>query len=262
MNINDFCTMRRGSPVDILSFHEVEKLQPVIWRNGQRKNALLLLHGFGSTPAVFREMLPALTGYDAIMVPALPGHADSLDAFAAITVDKLLAYGDEVCACLVQEYDQVDVLGLSLGGLIATHLANRFKLHHLYLLAPAFDLHMALNRMLTLARWLNKLGFRYLRSAAGDIHTAKHTEIAYRQLPLSAIIEVLTLIKSFSFKNPSCPTDLFLGSHDSVVSSQQVAARFIDQDNVLIHWLTNSAHVLPLDNDINIIVKCIQDNNR
>ena len=53
------------------------------------------------------------------------------------------------------------------------------------------------------------------------------------------------------------PTDLFLGSFDEVVDSEQVAKRFFNAPQCNIHWLQNSAHVLPLDNDVNAIIDCM-----
>ncbi|ASQ44750.1 alpha/beta hydrolase [Legionella clemsonensis] len=259
MNIDDFRAMRRGIPLFALDKKDVALMAPIERRNGEKKRALLLLHGFTSTPAVFRVMLPSLTFYDAILCPVLPGHADTLKAFAEVKAEAWLKTAEQSCELMLNEFEQVDVLGLSLGGILACHLSNQFKLHHLYLLAPALDLRLPLEHTLKLAKFLTCLGFQEVRGLSGDLFTNQHCEIAYRKLPLAAIIEIFNLIKQLSFNVPDCPTDVFLGCHDKVVSSWRVAARFANKDNVRIHWLSNSAHVIPLDGDIEQIIACMKE---
>lgn len=257
MNLDDFRCMRRGRPLATVSKDDKKLLQAINRRNGDNQRALLLLHGFSSTPAVFRYLMQQLPPYDAIICPLLPGHGVNLDLFSQQKAGEWLPMTEKLCAELVSEFKEVDVLGLSLGGIIANHLATRFKLNHLYLLAPAFDLHLAINQSIQIARFLNYLGFRRLRSYAGNLFTTKACEIAFRQLPLPTIIEVLTFIKEFPFVPPPCPTDVFLGCHDEIVSSEDVALRYQPYAQATIHWLQQSAHVLPLDGDIETILTCI-----
>lgn len=262
MNLDDFRCMRRGRHISTVSKKNASLLNAVEWRSGKTKRALLLLHGFSSTPAVFKLLLPELGFYDALIAPTLPGHAESLKDFSMMKTAALYQFADEICHELCEEFEQVDVLGLSLGGLLACYLSHRFPLRHLYLLAPATDLHLALDKTITLAKGLMKLGFHSIRNMAGNLYTSQSCDIAFQQLPLITLIELLHFIKSYHFSLPECPTDLFLGNHDEVVSSHCVAARFENCKNTHIHWLKNSAHLLPLDGDISTIVQCIAQNNQ
>ncbi|KTD18043.1 alpha/beta hydrolase [Legionella jordanis] len=262
MNIDDLRGMRRGIHLFALSKEDLPLLAAIDRRNGNNERALLLLHGFTSTPAVFRAMVPSFSFYDAIVGPVLPGHADSVEAFANTKAISWLNTAEEACKLLLSEFKEVDVLGLSLGGLLACHLASHFNLHHLYLLAPALDLHLSAQKAIKLAKILSRLGFKEVRGAAGDLFTDEHWEIAYRKLPLSSVLEIINLINTFSFSAPTCPTDVFLGCHDKVVDSQRVAERFKDVDNAKIHWLKNSAHVIPLDGDTESIIACMKENQR
>lgn len=263
MNKDDFRCMRRGKITADLSAEDSKRLLPVNQCQGGKRTALLLLHGFSSTPAVFRQFLNTFTAaYDAVIIPALPGHVLSIEAFATMRATELLSFVEQSCQELIGEYEQVDVMGLSMGGLLATYLANRFTLHHLYLLAPALDLHLNISKTLLLTRFCRWLGFKRIRSAAGNLCKSEAYEIAYRQLPLTTIIELLTLIQQFKFTKPTCPTDLFLGAHDEVVNSHTIANRFAECPSVTIHWLTNSAHVLPLDNDSQQIIDCVLQNQK
>lgn len=261
MNSDAFRCMHRGIQLSTLNKQDFPLLAPIETRGTKNHRALLLLHGFSSTPAVFRLLLPELTtSYDAVFCPVLAGHAQTLESFAKTKASEWLLQAEQTYEIVSNQFEQVDVLGLSLGGILACHLSARFSLHHLYLLAPAIDLQLTVNYCLKLAKALHWLGFRNIRSAAGNIYSSQHCEIAYRQLPLTSIIELLTLVQQFQFIPPTCPTDLFLGCHDEVVSSWRVADRFADKTNINIHWLPNSAHVLPLDGDANAIISCIQHN--
>ena len=249
--------MTGGKFVKRFSSEDVPLLAPVDIRGKGNARALLLLHGFSSSPAVFRAMHPAITGYDAVVCPVLPGHADSIATFAKSTSIEWLAAATDACEGLIDNYQTVDVLGFSLGGLLACHLSQRYALNRLYLLAPSLSLHINVPVALCAARVLQGLGLRRLRNRAGNLYTHRYPELAYRQQPLTTIIQILTLINDFSFLPPHCPTDLFLGRFDAVVDSKQVAERFKNLPHVTTHWLEHSAHVLPLDGDMEAIVACV-----
>lgn len=262
MKINDFRCMRGGKQYDTLSDKDLPLLAPIEKRKKNKQTkALLMLHGFSSSPAVYRYFIDKLDYYDALIVPVLPGHAASIEDFEKIQASDWMAAVYAICDDLTQKYESVDVLGFSLGGLLASYLSHHFKLNHLYLLAPAFDLILSIPRSIQLGKFLKSLGFQSLRNAAGNLYTSTHCEIAYRQLPISTIIEMLRFVQNFSFTPPNCPTDLFLGCHDLVVDSVKIAERFQNNKGTSIHWLENSAHVLPLDGDIELILNCIHSQN-
>lgn len=260
MNLNDFRYMWRGKVQQSLSQDQMHLLAAIDQRTERKERAILLLHGFSSSPAVYRRLLPSLTLYDAVVCPVLPGHGQSIEAFGKIHAQQWIDCAEQTCRELVAEYEAVDVLGLSLGGLLACHLSGRFALNHVYLLAPALAIRSNLNRLLRLARLAHSLGFQQISNRAGNLHTREDQELAYRKLPVATAIELLCLIRDFKFAEPACPIDLFLGAHDAVVDSDKVAALFAANPNARIHWLAHSAHVLPLDGDLDAIVGCIEQN--
>ncbi|MDP3562476.1 MAG: alpha/beta fold hydrolase [Legionellaceae bacterium] len=260
MNINDFNFMWRGKVVRPLDQNEISLLSPIDINRKESGRALLLLHGFASSPAIYRELLPTFTMYDAIVCPVLAGHADSIDAFAKSTANDWLETVIHAGQLLAKRYETVDVMGLSLGGLLACKLSEYMTINHLYLLAPALVLCGPTRVLLTCAQVLRKLGLKRITNHAGNFHIKGHAELTYRQLPLKAIIEILTYVSTNQFKLPRCPTDLFLGRYDEVVDSSAVARLFANDLNTKIHWLNNSAHILPLDGDIEAIVDCVKRN--
>ncbi|MDP3704418.1 MAG: alpha/beta fold hydrolase [Legionellaceae bacterium] len=259
MNINDFHYMWRGRSVRPLTIQDAYLLSPIDVRRQDSGRALLLLHGFSSSPAIYRELLPSFTIYDAVLCPVLLGHADCIESFATSSAADWLDAARQAYETLAHRYDTIDVMGLSLGGVLACKLAEHFSINHLYLLAPALRLHGFPTLLLWCARMLRCLGVKRITNHAGNFHTDLHQELTYRQLPIPAIIEILTFIKKATFVAPRCPTDLFLGRYDEVVDSSAVVKLFADSSNTTIHWLNNSAHILPLDGDIETIANCVRE---
>lgn len=257
VNLHDFRFLLQGKHIEPLRSDQANLLESVDRRGPGRERALLMLHGFSSSPAVFRVMLPELTMYDAVVCPVLPGHAESIAVFSNATAQDWIAAAVAACSALLDEYKTVDVLGFSLGGLLACYLSQRFTLNRLFLLAPALFMKRSVSATLFCARLAQALGFRLLHNRGGNLYTHRYPELTYRQLPVTTIIEILTLINDYHFELPTCPTELFLGRFDEVVDSSAVAKCFEKASMVNIHWLEHSAHVLPLDGDIKTIVKCL-----
>ncbi|AUH71511.1 lipase [Legionella sainthelensi] len=257
MIYNDFRFMCQGKQLLTLKEEDFSLLKPINQRGTKKDRALLLLHGFTSSPAVYRYLIPQLKNYDAVVCPALPGHADSIAAFAKAKRNDWVAHANQECDLLFKEYHKVDVLGVSLGALLACKLSLNYSFNHMFLLAPALKLQMKIDRNIKLITLLKNLGFCELRGMAGNLVSDNHTEISYRRVPLSALLELFALIQEHQWVPPKCPTDLFLGTHDVVVASTEVEKMFSHLPKANIHWLKNSAHVLPLDNDLDQIVHCV-----
>jgi carboxylesterase len=257
VNAEDFCYMWQGQVQGELAPDAIDRIQPFYVTRTGNERALLMLHGFSSTPAQFRLMVPELTEYDALVGPALAGHATNLTDFAHITATDWLAGVESICSELMEQYQTVDVIGLSLGGLLACHLASKFPIHRLYLLAPALQLSARLRWSLPFTPWLSALGVRQIRNRGGNLLTPAHNELGYKQLPLHSINEIYTLINQFQFTPPPCPIDVFIGQYDWVIDGQAVAQYFANQPDTRVHWLANSSHLLTLDNDVQDIIQCV-----
>ena len=259
MKLDDFCYFHRGTVTALLPAKEAGLLEPIKKEGNPQERVLLLLHGFSSSPAVYRHMLPMLSMYDNILCPVLPGHGESIEALSKVTAQDWVDCAMRHCETLLQTYSTVDVMGLSLGGLLAYHLSHHFPLNHLYLLAPALYLHLNVPLMLRLARVLHAFGLRRIRNHAGNLRSKTFSELAYRHVPIHTSIQILKLIQQVRFTLPTCPVDLFLGRYDEVVDNFKVAQLFQNAPQARIHWLENSAHILPLDGDVDAIIQCMTE---
>jgi carboxylesterase len=262
INEHDFYYMWRGIKKKALEKNEAKCLASIHISNQNHRHALLLIHGFASSPAVYRYMLPHLTGYDAIVCPALPGHASSLNEFSKAQATDWMQAVESAYDELLPAYEKIDVLGLSLGGLLACHLAKTRRIHRLFLLAPALFLQINIQRVLFYAKVLRFFGINRIPNQGGNIRSHEHSELTYRQLAVSTITELLNMIKTFSYTPPGCPVDVFLGQYDNVVDVSQIEKALEKYPATTVHWLKHSAHVLPLDADMMAIVNFINNQRK
>lgn len=259
MSLADFVFMHQGKIIKSLDEKEAHFLSPIDEVvSSEHNHALLLLHGFASSPAVFRAILPKIRGYDRIVCPVLPGHASSIEEFAECTAHDWRHAAQVNCAKLVDTYEKVSIVGLSLGGSLALELSQTFQIQHLYLLAPALKLYYPLWLRRLCAQFIKAIGWKTWPNQGGDIFSPDYQELTYRRLPISTILEIYHFIQSQFPIQPNCSTDLFLGTYDKVVDVQHVAQYYANQTNVKIHWLRSSAHILPLDGDREELIRCIQ----
>jgi carboxylesterase len=116
---------------------------PISIRPPQAKAAFLLLHGFSGYPGEMGTLAQGLaaSGY-AVFAPRFSGHGtcrrDLLLAKAEDWVHRAFdSYMDARA-----EYEVVHVLGHSMGALLASAVAIRFKASRVVFLAPAFEINV------------------------------------------------------------------------------------------------------------------------
>jgi carboxylesterase len=90
---------------------------------GTNEEAVVLLHGFTGTPAVWRLLAPILhaEGYT-VKAPLLAGHGTTVEDMALYSGDDWLASA-RAAVTEVSDHRRVHLVGLSLGGLLAILLA-------------------------------------------------------------------------------------------------------------------------------------------
>ncbi|MDY5251435.1 MAG: alpha/beta fold hydrolase [Erysipelotrichaceae bacterium] len=103
----------------------------------KKKIAVVCIHGFGVRgPKEFANIEPALkqAGYD-VFIPRLFDLNNPNDIEWGNWI-----FNAEKCINQIQsEYEQIVLIGFSMGGIIASYLANKAKVSKLILLAAAYD---------------------------------------------------------------------------------------------------------------------------
>ena len=98
--------------------------------------AVMTIHGFLTDTKDFGRLYDYLDFYDEVVPCEIPGHNGKLD-FTKFTVESTLV---EVTGCfdrLKKKYDEVDVVGFSMGGALASYLAVTRNVCKCVLMSPA-----------------------------------------------------------------------------------------------------------------------------
>ena len=228
---------------------------PIRLDAGAGTHAVLLIHGFGDTPQTLGYLAHDLhaRGY-IVHAPLLPGHGRTLRAFAdSRAADWLDAARAELHA-LRGRADRVGVVGLSLGGAIATILAAETPdLPALALIAPYLDAPLIVRR---LARWhvvvgayapyLPRGGDRSIHDAVERSRSLSHGTVTSRLL--RELVSVADLAHA-ALPRVSAPTILIQSRDDNRIAPA-VAERALERLGARekrLEWLTGCGHVLTVD---------------
>ena len=222
---------------------------------GLRAGAVLLLHGYNDSPQSMYSVAASLHARGwSIRVPALPGHARTLTAFAASGSAEWIEAAREELAALRATGEPVALGGLSMGGAIAMLLAaEEPAVRAVVLFAPYLHTSLPL-RMLRAMSWIATLGTRYLAGGGGrSVHdpVAAARMIAYRRGTPRLLVQLHHVVEAARAVLPfvTQPVLYFQSREDnriSVTDAEEAFARVGSRAKTL-HWTTGSGHVLTVD---------------
>jgi len=200
---------------------------------------LVLLHGLGTGPSAWQPQLDALVDRDVVAPDLVPTYRLGFQA-AVDAVTGLVSAGDDVC-------------GLSLGGLVALHLATRVDVRRIVVCAafdrlPA-DLRRRTRALAVLARVMPR----------GLVHGQLAAELPepYRERALDELASLGSAELSrllwqaagsvVDAKAIACEAIVACGEHDrpNLALSRDLAARL---PNARFEILPKGGHVATLDN--------------
>lgn len=151
---------------------------------------LLLLHGFTSHPVLTLGPLPERlkeAGWE-VRQPALPGHGTRPEDLLKVRFQDWLLAAEEAYLELPEPRG---VVGLSMGGLLAAHLAARHPTKALVAPAPAFALK---NPLAPLAPYLHRLIPRFPGPPSIEDPELRKRNPNYPYFPTRAVLELLALM--------------------------------------------------------------------
>ena len=217
---------------------------------------VLVLHGFTGNPASMRSLAEriAQSGYS-VELPRLPGHGTSIEDM--MTTDWSDWSGAAVAAfdALAQRCERVGVVGLSMGGGLAAHVAEvRDGVAACVLINPLVK--PPVKEMIDGLNALLDAGLTTVESIGSDIKMEGSVEASYDATPLTCAASLFEAMESVNaqLSDISAPTLLLSSREDHVVSSDNgddVVEKV--QGPVERIWLEDSYHVATMDNDKELV---------
>lgn len=184
------------------------------------RTAVLLVHGFagGVYDAEYLDhRLELISNYD-VFTFTLPGH-DGDTSNKIKGADWIKKAESEVEYLINNGYKKIYVIGHSMGGVIATYLASKYKeIKKLVLVAPAFRFisfedgsFKPISAIKKTPKLLEQYGTKLIASRM-------------TKLPTNAVIEFINLVHKYQnvTKQITIPTLIFRGTEDQVVPQQSV----------------------------------------
>lgn len=220
--------------------------------------ACLIIHGYTGGP----HELDPLTSYLKentnwhIHVPTLPGHGQILD-LENVSHKKWLSTAEKSLLQLKEKYEQIYLIGFSMGGMIAAYLAAKYKVDKLVLLAPSGK-YLSIKQMgLDIGSFI-KDGFK---GKLKENRLYLHYKRKLGMVPLKANIEFLKLVR-FTKKylnKVETPVLIAQGQLDSMVPYK--TAYYLDKeiasDRKEVVFFERSRHLICLGNDKETLNKMV-----
>lgn len=217
---------------------------------------VLVCHGFTGSPQSMRPLADRFVAEGfTVRLPRLPGHGTTWQEMNRTRWTDWFAEVDAAYAELAARCEQVFVVGLSMGGTLATLVAETHPndIAGLVLINPAYV--MKDKRLLAvplLQHVLPSIG-----AISGDIKKPGATEVGYSRTPLKALRSQMRMWEQVTRDLPQItqPLILFHSPQDHVVppACSGLLLSRISSEDVTDVVLENSYHVATLDNDAQLI---------
>ncbi|HEY6557518.1 MAG TPA: alpha/beta fold hydrolase [Polyangiaceae bacterium] len=220
--------------------------------------AVLALHGFTGTPLEVELVVEVAEELGlAASAPLLPGHGTHARDLASRTFRDWIAHAEEAFDALSRQHERVIVAGLSMGALLAVHLAatRPERVTALVMMANACWLRAPFPSWALLAVAALKLpdfAFPKVASDIGDA-AARAKNLTYSAQPVHAAIEVLKggQLMRRELGRVRCPTLILHGARDRVcpVANAHRVAKLLGSDDKRVVVFPRSHHILTRDAD-------------
>lgn len=230
------------------------------------ERAALLLHGFGDTPQTVERLATVLHARGwTVRAPLLPGHGRTLEEFHASRGADWSATARRAFEELRARHERVAIVGLSMGGALATTLAASVgeRAATLVLLAPFLSVAPS-GRLLT-ALW--PLWSLWRAWVPGDAASAIHDPVArgeslgYGVSSPRTLRELRGIVDAASdaSRRLSVPTLVVHSRTDYRIpqaAAERAFARLAARRKEL-RWVEQSGHVITVDRDADAVIALV-----
>lgn len=225
----------------------------------QHSVGILLVHGFTGSPHSMRPLAQRFMklGY-AVEMPLLTGHGTHWKDLRDSTYEQWLASAEQGYRRLTDQGLRVVVIGMSMGGTVATHLSARLPVLGTAIINPYM---VDVNPLMRHAGVVSKL-LPALKSVGSDIAIPGVSEGAYRLTPTASVYQLHLLGAETRELLPRLKAPVLclrsLGDHTVSDSSHKYFLEHCSAP-VEFRWLTRSYHVATLDYDAEYVLASLQD---
>ena len=130
--------------------------------------AVMTIHGFLTETKDFGRLYDYLDSYDEVKAVEIPGHNGEKPNFKLFKVAETFKAVLDVYDELASRHDEVDVVGFSMGGALATWLCSQRSVHRAALVSPA---NRYINAALPFSagKFVGDVGRKAFREAEGKL---------------------------------------------------------------------------------------------
>ncbi|MFO1463061.1 MAG: alpha/beta fold hydrolase [bacterium] len=227
---------------------------------------VLLLHGFTATPDSMRYLAQALNrGKFTVLAPVLAGHGTKVEHLEQTQWQDWYRSAEDALHALRAECRTVMVAGLSMGGLLAAHLAfhHRQTVRALALMATPLFLDGFLIRSVFPAVWKTPLKhfYKYQPKGIASINdpAARRRYQTYHKVPVVSVASMLELQQTVrqELKHLRQPAIILHSLHDETVpyGNLDYIQAILPSDEVETVTLKKSNHIITLDYEKDLVAK-------
>ena len=222
---------------------------------------ILLVHGFTGGP---HEMLPlgkklAVEKYT-ISIPLLPGHGTNAEDLVGCVWQDWFEHAKQALFALRKRCSRIIVIGQSMGGTLALHLAAHFQVEGVVSLATGMIIKEKKAVFLPIAAKFRK--FRYKKNGPDvrdDTERERLKSLSYDKTSLKAALQLKKLFKHVRLDLPEiyCPVLIAHSVNDHVTDyrGSELVYEEISSENKKMLNLTESYHVLTVDVEKHIVYR-------
>ncbi|MFD2612134.1 alpha/beta hydrolase [Paenibacillus gansuensis] len=211
--------------------------------------ACLLIHGFTGGPFEVRPLALHLEqlGYECYLT-LLPGHGGSGEALRGVAWQEWLRHVEKEADKLTSLHGSFDLVGFSMGGLLAAYLARRYPVRRLVLLSAAV-IYLSPGR--------------FIQSIADLIRSGQARELRHvKRTPLEAVWQFTRLVKELKpeLRHIRIPTLVLQGDRDEIV--HPASARYISsklRGYCESYHFPRSKHLICLDSEKEQVFERVAD---
>jgi carboxylesterase len=206
----------------------------------------VILHGFTGSPYEVEPLADHLEQFGwKVSVPTLPGHGPNRDEMKKVTWKDWVQAAEKEVSKMIQECSVVYLIGFSMGGLIAAHLATKYPITKLVLLSACVYYVNPQQIFHNMAEAI-KSNF----SSGGKELLKKYMERSL-STPIRAVIHFRRLVKVLKpdLSKISVPTLILQGECDDIVEPRSATYIYeqIKSPVKELYFLPRSKHVICRD---------------